>query len=53
MNNSKASKKKIKMLYEEWLMRKAKALFGKKLRQHSKGLQVYPQQINIKNLKNR
>jgi len=51
--NSKASKRKIKSLYEEWLMRKAHTLFKKKVKHYSKELEVQPNCMLIKKLKNR
>lgn len=51
--NSKYSKKKIKSLYEEWLMQRSESILGKKVDYYSKQLEVQPSQIIIKNLKNR
>jgi predicted metal-dependent hydrolase len=51
--NSKSSKRKIKALYEEWLMQKARSIFEEKVEHYSTQLAVEPSQIIIKNLKSR
>lgn len=51
--NSRASKRKIKALYEEWLMQKARPIFEEKVKQYSTQLAIKPSQIIIKNLKSR
>src|SRR5207244_5617662 len=43
--NSKPSKRKIKALYEDWLMQKAHPLFEEKVKQYSILLGVVPSQI--------
>lgn len=49
----KSSIKLIKKMYENWLKKKAERLFQKKIVKYSNQLNVYPQKIVIKNLKNR
>jgi predicted metal-dependent hydrolase len=51
--NSKPSKGKIKSLYEEWLIQKARSIFEEKVKQYSAQLEVEPSRIIIKNLKSR
>jgi predicted metal-dependent hydrolase len=51
--NSRASKRRIKALYEEWLMLKAHPIFQDKVKEYSTQLAVEPSQIIIKNLKSR
>ena len=49
----KSSKKLIKEMYEYWLEKKAEKFFQKKIVKYSNLLNVSPQKLVIKNLKNR
>jgi predicted metal-dependent hydrolase len=51
--NSKASKRRIKNLYEEWLIQKARPVFQEKVKHYSAQLGVEPSKIVVKNLKSR
>jgi predicted metal-dependent hydrolase len=51
--NSKASKRGIKVLYEDWLMQNTHPIFEEKVKQYSTQLAVEPSQVIIKNLKSR
>ena len=51
--NSKASNRRIKSLYEGWLMQKARPIFEEKVKRYSIRLAVEPSKIIIKNLKSR
>ncbi len=51
--NNKLSKRKIKELYEEWLMQQAHSVFVNKVKQYSIRLEVNPRRLLIKNLKSR
>jgi len=44
---------KIKRLYDDWLVKKAKSLFKHKVDEYSKKVGVRIEKITIKNLKNR
>ena len=51
--SSKASPAKIKKIYEEWLVEKAKSEFKHKVAEYSKKLGVKVECITIKHIKNR
>jgi len=53
IRGSKASKKAVKKLYEDWLKVKAKKIFQSKIKKFSKKTQLVPKKLIIKNLKNR
>lgn len=59
LSNSENSKKKIKTLYDRWLMQKAKMLFEDRIKHYSRELELHrqhkqqPIQIIIKNQKSR
>ena len=53
VDNSKPSGRRIKALYEGWLMQKAHTIFDEKVKQNSIQLGVQPRQILIKYLKSR
>jgi predicted metal-dependent hydrolase len=59
LSNSEHSRKKIKTLYDRWLMQKAKTLFEDRIKQYSSELELHrqqhhqPIQIIIKNQKSR
>ena len=50
---SKASKRTIKSLYEDWLMQKARPIFQEKAKHYASQLGVEPNKIIIKNIKSR
>jgi predicted metal-dependent hydrolase len=49
----KSSKKKARLLYEEWLTETAQSFLDKKIKEYSKELSVEPNQIKLKNLRSR
>jgi predicted metal-dependent hydrolase len=53
LNGSKYSKKKIKLLYEKWLVKAATLFLDKKVKLYSKELAVEAQEIKLKNLRSR
>jgi len=53
LKGSKASRKAIKNLYEDWLKIKAEKLFQIKIKKFSKKTRLTPKKMVIKNLKNR
>ena len=53
IKGTKASKKLVKKLYEDWLKVKAEKLFQSKIKKFSKKTQLVPKKLIIKNLKNR
>jgi predicted metal-dependent hydrolase len=53
VNRSKHSKKKIKLLYEKWLVKAATSFMDKKIKLLSQELSVKPQEVKLKNLRSR
>ena len=53
IKSSKASPAKIKKIYENWLVEKAKSVFKHKVDEYSKKVRVKVETITIKHLKNR
>ncbi|MFL6390627.1 MAG: M48 family metallopeptidase, partial [Nitrososphaeraceae archaeon] len=53
IKSSKASPAKIKRIYEDWLVKKARSIFKDKVQTYSKQLGVKVERIAIKHLKNR
>jgi predicted metal-dependent hydrolase len=51
--SSKPSRKRIRFLYEEWLLQQARWIFTQKTKVYCTELGIKPTQIIIKNLKNR
>ena len=53
MQNENESKEEIRYLYNDWLISQANQIFKEKVSQYSKIIDVNPNRIVIKNLKNR
>jgi predicted metal-dependent hydrolase len=53
LNGSKYSKKKIRLLFEKWIVKAATSFVGKKIKLYSKELGVKPKGIKLKNLRSR
>jgi predicted metal-dependent hydrolase len=51
--SSRPSRKRIRFLYEEWLLEKARSIFEEKTQRYCMELGIKPSQVIIKNLKNR
>src|SRR5437899_3003965 len=51
--SSRPSRKRIKFLYEEWLLQQAQSIYKQKTKVYSTELGIQPPQVIIKNLRNR
>jgi predicted metal-dependent hydrolase len=53
LRSSRPSRKRIRFLYEEWLLEKARSIFEEKTQRYCMELGIKSSQVIIKNLKNR